>query len=57
MMLKCHFFILIDRLYSKEIIIFDIMSYILIDPIRYRFNLQQKFTKTILNLFPNLIFG
>ena len=53
MMIKCHFFILIDRLFSKEIIIFDRYAHdILIDPIRYRFNLQQKFTKIILNLFP-----
>ena len=52
MMLKCHFFILIDGLYSKKLLFLIDMLMILIDPIRYRFNLQQKFTKTILNLFP-----
>ena len=39
---------------SKQLIIFDRYAHdLMIDPIRYKFNLPNRITKFILNLFPN----
>ena len=39
---------------SKQLIIFDRYAHdLIIDPIRYKFNLPNRITKFILNLFPN----
>jgi len=39
---------------SNQLIIFDRYAYdLMIDPIRYKFNLPSRITKFILNLFPN----
>ena len=39
---------------SKQLIIFDRFAHdLMIDPIRYKFNLPNRITKFILNLFPN----
>ena len=39
---------------SKQLIIFDRYAHdLMIDPIRYKFNLPNKITQFILNLFPN----
>ena len=39
---------------SKQLIIFDRYAHdLMIDPIRYKFNLSNRITKFILNLFPN----
>ena len=48
------FFFLLFANNSKQLIIFDRYAHdIMIDPIRYKFNLPINITKFILNLFPN----
>ena len=48
-----YFFFLINLYKKNQLIIFDRYAHdLLIDKIRYRFNLPKKFTQFILNLFP-----
>ena len=47
------FFFLLNRNKKNQLIIFDRYAHdLLIDKVRYRFNLPKKITKYILNLFP-----
>ena len=49
---KFYFYLFANN--SKQLIIFDRYAHdLMIDPIRYKFNLPRKITKFILNLFPN----
>lgn len=52
-LIKTQIFTFFDKHISKQIIMFDRYAYdVLIDPVRYRFNLDVRLTKYILSLFP-----
>ena len=52
-MIKCKIAIYVDNLLNYKIIIFDRYAHdLIIDPLRYRFNLDKNFTYYLLKYFP-----